>query len=67
VHFKDGALPAAIEERLVRVRHQPFGSSGLTGEYPDLRSALAGPLASGDAQAGERHARRRSALVHQGA
>jgi ABC-2 type transport system ATP-binding protein len=50
VHFKDGALPAAIEERLVRVRRQPFGSSGLTGEYPDLRSALAGPLASGDAR-----------------
>jgi ABC-2 type transport system ATP-binding protein len=50
VHFKDGALPKAIEERLVRVKRLPFGSSGLTGEYPDLRGALADPLASGDAR-----------------
>jgi ABC-2 type transport system ATP-binding protein len=50
VHFKGGALPRAIEERLVRVKRLPFGSSGLTGEYPDLRDALAGPLASGDAK-----------------
>jgi ABC-2 type transport system ATP-binding protein len=48
VHFKDGALPKAIEEGLVRVKRLPFGSSGLTGDYLNLRGALAGPLASGD-------------------
>jgi ABC-2 type transport system ATP-binding protein len=48
IHFKDGALPTAIENRLVQVRRLPFGSSGLTGEYPELREALAGPLARGD-------------------
>jgi ABC-2 type transport system ATP-binding protein len=48
VHFKDGALPKAIEERLVRVKRLPFGSSGLTGDFLNLRGALAGPLASGD-------------------
>jgi ABC-2 type transport system ATP-binding protein len=50
VHFKDGALPKAIEEGLVRVKRLPFGSSGLTGDYLNLRGALAGPLASGDAK-----------------
>ena len=50
VHFKDGALPKAVEEGLVRVKRLPFGSSGLTGDYPTLRGALAGPLASGDAK-----------------
>jgi len=48
VHFKDGALPKAIEEGLVRVKRLPFGSSGLTGDYLNLRAALVGPLASGD-------------------
>ena len=48
VHFKDGALPKAIEEGLVRVKRLPFGSSGLTGDFLNLRGALAGPLASGD-------------------
>jgi hypothetical protein len=47
-HFKDGALPSATEERLVRVRRLPFGSSGLTGEYPALRDALDMLLAKGD-------------------
>ena len=50
VHFKDGALPQAVEDRLVRVRRLPFGSSGLTGEYPALRETLARPLESGDAR-----------------
>ena len=50
VHFKDGALPPDVEDRLVRVRKQPFATSGLTGEYGDLRDALAGPLARGDAK-----------------
>lgn len=48
VHFKEGALPKAIEEVLVRVKRLPFRSSGLTGDYLTLRGALAGPLASGD-------------------
>jgi hypothetical protein len=48
VHFKEGAIPKAIEEVLVRVKRLPFGSSGLTGDYLTLRGALAGPLASGD-------------------
>lgn len=48
IHFKDGALPQAVEDRLVRVRRLPFGNSGLTSEYPDLRDALAGPLSRGD-------------------
>jgi ABC-2 type transport system ATP-binding protein len=48
VHFKDRALPQDVEDRLVRVKRLPFGSSGLTGEYPQLRDALAGPLRSGD-------------------
>ena len=50
VHFKDGALPQAVEDRLLRVKRLPFGSSGLTGEYADLRDALAGPLSRGDAK-----------------
>ena len=50
VHFKDGALPQDVEDRLVRVKRLPFGSSGLTGEYPQLRDALAGPLRGGDAK-----------------
>jgi len=50
VHFKDGALPQQVEDRLVRVRRQAFGSSGLTGEYPALRDALADPLATGNAK-----------------
>ena len=50
IHFKDGALPQAIEDRLLAVKRLPFGSSGLTGEYADLRDALAGPLSRGDAK-----------------
>jgi len=48
IHFRDGALPQAIEDRLVRLRRMPFGSSGLTGEYPELRDALADAFARGD-------------------
>ena len=50
VQFRDGALPRAVEDRLLRVRRHPFGASGLTGDYPDLRDALAGPVARGDAR-----------------
>jgi len=48
VHFRDGALAPAIVDRLLSVRRQPFGSSGLTSEYPALRGDLAPALASGD-------------------
>jgi len=50
IHFKDGALPQAIEDGLVRVRRLPFGNTSLTGEYPGLREALAAPIAAGDAR-----------------
>jgi ABC-2 type transport system ATP-binding protein len=50
VHFRDGALPQEVEDRLMRVKRMAFGSSGLTGEFPALREALAGPLARGDAK-----------------
>jgi ABC-2 type transport system ATP-binding protein len=50
IHFKEGALPQAIEERLVRLRRLPFAISGLTGDYAGLRNALAEPLARGDAR-----------------
>ena len=48
VHFRDGALAPAIVDRLLSVRRQPFGSSGLTREYPALRDELAPALAAGD-------------------
>lgn len=48
VHFRDGALAPAILGRLLDVRRQPFGNSGLTSEYPALRGDLAPALASGD-------------------
>jgi ABC-2 type transport system ATP-binding protein len=48
IHFRDGALAQAIVDRLLSVRRQPFGSSGLTSEFPALRDALASALAAGD-------------------
>lgn len=50
VHFKDGALPKAVEDRLLSVRRHPFGASGLTDDYPKLRDALDGPVGRGDAR-----------------
>ena len=54
VHFKDGALPKAIEERLVRVKRLPFGSSGLTGEYPRPARRAGRPAGQRRRQARER-------------
>ena len=48
--YKDGSLDRAIEERFAVVRRQPFGSRGLTGDFPAVREALAPALASGDAR-----------------
>ena len=50
VHFKDGSLPRAVEDRLLRVRRHPFGASGITPEYQAIAEALAGPLSRGDAR-----------------
>lgn len=50
VVYKDGAIDRAVEEGFASVRHQPFGSRGLTGDYPAVHEALAPALASGDAR-----------------
>jgi ABC-2 type transport system ATP-binding protein len=48
VHFKNGSLGPEIVDRLVDVEKQPFGSRGLTREFPVIRDRLAGGMASGD-------------------
>ena len=48
IHFREGALGAALVDRLSSVRTQPFGSSGLTNDFPALKPELAPALASGD-------------------
>ena len=48
IHFREGALSAALVDRLSSVRKQPFGSSGLTNDFPALKPELAPALASGD-------------------
>ena len=48
IHFREGALGPPIVNRLSSIRRQPFGSSGLTEEYPALKPELAAALASGD-------------------
>ena len=50
IHYREGALDSAIEDRLASVRRQPFGNRGLTNDFPSLRDALALTLASGDAR-----------------
>jgi len=50
IHFRDGALAPAIVGRLSNVQRQPFGDSGLTGDFPALREALARALSAGDAK-----------------
>ena len=66
VHFKDGALPKAIEEGLVRVKRLPFGTQRPDRRLPRPARRAGRPARQRRRQAGERHARRRSALVHQG-
>lgn len=48
VHFKDGVLAPDLIGQLVDVRRLPFGSSGLTRDFPALRERLAAGIASGD-------------------
>jgi len=48
IHFRDGALGPHVVDRLSNVRRQPFGNSGLTGEFPALGPELAAALANGD-------------------
>jgi ABC-2 type transport system ATP-binding protein len=48
IHFREGALAAAVVDRLSGVRTQPFGNSGLTADFPALKPALEPELARGD-------------------
>jgi ABC-2 type transport system ATP-binding protein len=48
IHYKDGALPPDLVRQLFDVRQQPFGSSGLTGDFSALRDRLAAGISSGD-------------------
>jgi ABC-2 type transport system ATP-binding protein len=50
VSYRDGSIDRAVEEEFASVRRQPFGSRGLTGDFPAVREALAAALASGDAR-----------------
>lgn len=48
IHFKDSALPPEVVRELADVRRLPFGSSGLTRDFPALRERLAAGIAAGD-------------------
>lgn len=48
IHFKAGALPSDLARALIGVRVQPFGNSGLAGDYPSIRERLAAGIAAGD-------------------
>ncbi len=48
IHFKEGALPPALIEQLTDVRRQPFGSSGLTPDFPGIRASLEEGIVRGD-------------------
>jgi ABC-2 type transport system ATP-binding protein len=48
IHFRNGALGAAVVERLSCVRTQPFGSAGLTEDFPCLKPELEPALVRGD-------------------
>jgi ABC-2 type transport system ATP-binding protein len=48
IHFKNGSLAPEIVDRLVDVEKQPFGSRGLTREFPAIRDQLGQGMASGD-------------------
>ena len=48
VHFKEGALPPDLVGQLADVRRQPFGSSGLTSDFPAIRGSLEAGIARGD-------------------
>lgn len=48
IHFRAGALARDVRARLARCEEQPFGSKGLTDDYPALRESLAEPIAAGE-------------------
>lgn len=48
VHFKEGSLPPDLVRALSGVRAQPFGNSGLAGDYPAIRERLAPGVAAGE-------------------
>ena len=48
IHFRNDALGPEVVERLSSVRVQPFGNSGLTGDFPALKPELASAIARGD-------------------
>lgn len=48
IHFKEGALSPALQERLLGLEKHPFHHSGLTPDYGNLHGELGAGLASGD-------------------
>jgi ABC-2 type transport system ATP-binding protein len=50
VFYKEGSIARAVEAGFASVRRQPFGSRGLTKDFPAMRETLAPALASGDAR-----------------
>jgi ABC-2 type transport system ATP-binding protein len=50
IHYKDGALDRAIEDGFAALQRRPFGSRGLTNDFPAVREALGPALTSGDAR-----------------
>jgi ABC-2 type transport system ATP-binding protein len=48
IHFKEGSLPASLEEQLIGIEKHPFHNSGLTGDFPMIHSELAKGISSGD-------------------
>jgi ABC-2 type transport system ATP-binding protein len=62
VHFRENVLGGALAAKLVAIRRHPFGSSGLSPDYPALQPELAAALAAGDARI--ENARLSDVLVH---
>ena len=48
LHWKNGSLAPDVTDRLIDVEKQPFGSRGLTKEFPAIRERLEQGISSGD-------------------
>jgi ABC-2 type transport system ATP-binding protein len=48
IHFKNGSLGPDVVDKLNDVERQPFGSRGLTKDFPAIREQLAAGIACGD-------------------
>lgn len=48
IHFRKGSLEPSLVGRFTEVREHPFGVSGLTRDFAELREQLAPAVASGD-------------------